>query len=139
MVFTHLPSAIFLALIAIPNSLPLALMFLVLRACTQMMDVAPRSAFLAAVVLPHERTAVMGLINVVKTSAQSLGPLITGVMAGKHMIWVSFVTAGSLKACYDLGMLAVFAGHKTHEERAEEERQAEEEETLRESEDPNER
>ena len=35
--------------------------------------------------------------------------------------------AGSLKATYDLGMLAVFAGHKTHEERAEERRRAEEE------------
>jgi hypothetical protein len=82
------------------------------------MDVAPRSAFLAAVVLPNERTAVMGFINVVKTSAQSLGPFITGVLAGHKLFWVSFVLAGSLKATYDLGMLAVFAGHKTHEERA---------------------
>ncbi|PSS07124.1 hypothetical protein M430DRAFT_45943 [Amorphotheca resinae ATCC 22711] len=139
MVFTHLPSAIFLALIPIPNSLPLAMMFLILRSCTQSMDVAPRSAFLAAVVLPNERTAIMGLINVVKTSAQSLGPLITGILAAHNLFWVAFVAAGSLKATYDLGMLAVFAGHKTHEERAEEERLAEEQERLRESEDPNER
>lgn len=82
------------------------------------MDVAPRSAFLAAVVLPHERTAVMGFINVVKTSAQSLGPFITGLLAGQKLFWVAFVVAGSLKATYDLGMLAVFAGHKTHDERA---------------------
>jgi sugar phosphate permease len=139
MVFTHLPSAIFLALIPIPNSLPLAMMFLILRSCIQSMDVAPRSAFLAAVVLPNERTAIMGLINVVKTSAQSLGPLITGILAAHNLFWVAFVAAGSLKATYDLGMLAVFAGHKTHEERAEEERLAEEQERLRESEDPNER
>jgi sugar phosphate permease len=118
MVFTHLPSAIFLAFIGIPNTLPFAMMFLVLRACTQSMDVAPRSAFLAAVVLPNERTAVMGFINVVKTSAQSLGPFITGVLADHKLFWVAFVAAGSLKATYDLGMLAVFAGHKTHEERA---------------------
>jgi sugar phosphate permease len=118
MVFTHLPSAIFLGLIGVPNSLPYAMMFLILRACTQSMDVAPRSAFLAAVVLPNERTAVMGFINVVKTSAQSLGPLITGILAGHGLFWVAFVAAGSLKATYDLGMLAVFAGHKTHEERA---------------------
>ena len=102
------------------------------------MDVAPRSAFLAAVVLPNERTAVMGLINVVKTSAQSLGPFITGLLANYNLWWVAFVAAGSLKATYDLGMLAVFAGHKTHEDRAEEQRQAEEE-RLRESEDPDER
>lgn len=140
MVFTHLPSAIFLALIPIPNSLPFALTFLILRSCTQSMDVAPRSAFMAAVVLPHERTAVMGLINVVKTSAQSLGPLITGVLAQHNLFWVAFVAAGTLKATYDLGMLAVFAGHKTHDDRADEERRrAEQEEALRESEDPNER
>jgi sugar phosphate permease len=139
MVFTHLPSAIFLALIPIPNSLPFATMFIVLRSCTQSMDVAPRSAFLAAVVLPHERTAVMGVINVVKTSAQSLGPTITGILAHHGLFWVAFVTAGSLKATYDLGMLAVFAGHKTREEQDEEQRQAEEAEMLRESEDPNER
>jgi len=143
MVFTHLPSAIFLAMIPIPNSLPLAMMVLVLRACTQSMDVAPRSAFLAAVIRPNERTAIMGLINVVKTSAQSLGPTITGLLANNNMIWISFVVAGTLKATYDLGMLATFAGHKTYEDKEErrraEEREAEQNELLRESEDPNER
>ncbi len=89
------------------------------------MDVAPRSAFLAAVVLPSERTAVMGTINVVKTSAQSLGPLITGVLASKNLFWVAFVTAGSLKAAYDLGMLAVFAGTKPREEQQREAEQCE--------------
>jgi len=64
----------------------------------------------------------MGFINVVKTSAQSLGPLITGVLAERNLFWVAFLMAGSLKATYDLGMLAVFAGHKSREEREEEER-----------------
>ena len=94
--------------------------FVILRSCTQSMDVAPRSAFLAAVVLPHERTAVMGTINLVKTVAQTLGPLITGLLYDRKLYWVAFLVAGSLKACYDLGMLAVFVGHKTREERARE-------------------
>jgi len=117
MVFTHLPSGIFLALMPIPTSLPLAATFLILRSCTISMDSAPRTAFLAAVVLPHERTAVMGLLNVVRTSAQCIGPLISGVLAGKNAIGWAFVAAGCLKATYDLGMLAVFAGHKMREER----------------------
>lgn len=120
MVFTHLPSAIALALIGIPSSFPWAAFFVILRSCTQSMDVAPRSAFLAAIVLPNERTAIMGAINVVKTSAQSLGPLITGVLAGHNLFWVAFIMAGSLKATYDLGMLAVFAGHRSREEQEEE-------------------
>jgi sugar phosphate permease len=139
MVFTHLPSAIALALIPIPSSLPFAMLFLILRSCTQSMDVAPRSAFLAAVVLPEERTAVMGTINVVKTSAQSLGPFITGILANNKLFWVAFVMAGSLKATYDLGMLAVFANHKPREEQAAVSQAAAEEEMLRESEDPDER
>ena len=124
MVFTHLPSAIFLALIPIPNDVHLSLLFLILRSCSQSMDVAPRSAFLAAIVLPSERTAIMGLVNVVKTMAQSLGPLITGVLADRDLFWVSFVAAGSLKATYDLGLLAVFKNHER--EKADRERIAEE-------------
>jgi len=84
------------------------------------MDVAPRSAFLAAVVLPQERTAVMGFINVIKTSAQSIGPWITGLLAGRDIFWVAFMLAGAMKVTYDLGLLSVFAGHKTHEEREQE-------------------
>ncbi|KAF2094092.1 MFS general substrate transporter [Rhizodiscina lignyota] len=117
MVFTHLPSAIALALLGIPNSLPAAMVLLVFRACTQSMDVAPRSAFLAAVLLPNERTAVMGAINVIKTATQSIGPLITGVLVSKNLFWVAFLMAGSLKAVYDLSILAVFVNHQTREER----------------------
>jgi MFS family permease len=82
------------------------------------MDVAPRSAFLAAVILPNERTAVMGLINVVKTSASAIGPSVTGLLSDRGLIWICFVLAGSLKATYDLGILAVFAGHVSHEDKA---------------------
>ncbi|RAL04408.1 putative MFS transporter [Aspergillus ibericus CBS 121593] len=110
MVFTHLPSAVCLALIPVPAALPLALTFLVLRSCTQTMDVAPRSAFLAAALPSDRRTAIMGSINVVKTCAQSLGPLLTGVLANQGYFGLSFTIAGILKAVYDIGMLLSFAG-----------------------------
>ncbi|GIJ87147.1 hypothetical protein Asppvi_006051 [Aspergillus pseudoviridinutans] len=112
MVFTHLPSAICLALIPVPSALPAALTFLVLRACSQSMDVAPRSAFLAAALPPEKRTAIMGAINVVKTCSQSLGPLITGVLANHDLFGASFTLAGILKAIYDIGMLISFAGRE---------------------------
>jgi len=122
MVFTHLPSALFLALIPVPDDVRLSLLFLVLRSCTQSMDGPPRSAFLAAIVLPGERTAVMGLVNVVKSTAQALSPTLTGLLADRKLFWVAFVCAGTLKACYDLGMLALFQNHER--ERAERERLA---------------
>lgn len=117
MVFTHLPSAICLALIPVPSILPLALTFLILRACSQTMDVAPRSAFLAAALPPDRRTAIMGSINVVKTCAQSLGPLLTGILADRGVFGLSFTIAGILKAVYDIGMLLSFAGKEKQQRR----------------------
>ncbi|KAL8778860.1 MAG: hypothetical protein Q9213_007214 [Squamulea squamosa] len=116
MVFTHLPSAIFLALIPLPTTAFPAMVFLVLRACTQNMDQAPRQAFLAAAVLPNERTAVMGVVNVVKTLSQSGGPVMTGWLAEIKKFWIAFLIAGALKAGYDLAMLKMFLGYRSREE-----------------------
>jgi MFS family permease len=110
MVFTHLPSAIILALIPAPSSLGLTVFFLAARSSIASMDQAPRSTFLSAIMLPHERTAVMGIVNVVKTFSQSGGPVITGVLSNRGKFWVAFVVAGALKASYDLGLLTVFLG-----------------------------
>lgn len=108
MVFTHLPSAIFLSLMPLPASLWLTITLLVARASLNAMDQAPRSAFLAAVVLPEERTAVMGIVNTVKTMSQSSGPFLTGSLADSGRFWIAFVFAGALKAGYDIGLLTLF-------------------------------
>jgi len=116
MTFTHLPSAIFLALIPLPKpdgpGTWWAMGLLAMRACTQSMDQAPRQAFLAAAVLPEERTAVLGVVNVVKTLAQAGGIGCTGVLAGAGAWVVMFGGAGGLKASYDLLMLWMFLGMK---------------------------
>lgn len=129
MVFTHLPSAILLALIPVPSSVILAMAFLALRASMQSMDQAPRQAFLSALVLPNERTAVMGVLNVVKTLSQSGGPVATGWLASLNKFWIAFVVAGSLKAGYDLSMLKMFVGYKTQEDRAAQRREFQDEES----------
>lgn len=129
MVFTHLPSAILLALIPVPSNVILAMAFLALRASMQSMDQAPRQAFLSAVVLPNERTAVMGVLNVVKTLSQSGGPVATGWLASLNKFWIAFVVAGSLKAGYDLTMLKMFVGYKTQEDRAAQRREFQDEES----------
>ncbi|KAL6718647.1 hypothetical protein ACLMJK_002881 [Lecanora helva] len=116
MFFTHLPSSILAALIPLPSHVWLAMTFLILRSCLQNMDQAPRQAFLAAAVLPSERTAVMGVVNVVKTLAQSGGPVVTGWLAGMGKFWVAFLVAGALKAAYDLSMLWMFWGFRGREE-----------------------
>ena len=119
MVLTHVPASIALALLPVPNSAAVAVLLLAFRACTASMDQAPRQAFLAAAVLPGERTAVMGAVNVVKTLSQSTGPVVTGAFAERSLFWVAFVTAGALKLLYDFLILGMFLGYQTVEERAE--------------------
>lgn len=132
MVFTHIPASLALSLVPFPASVAVVMALLVFRACTNSMDQAPRQAFLAAAVLPGERTAVMGTVNVVKTLSQSLGPVVTGTLAGQDRFWIAFVMAGALKLSYDVLMLALFLGYRTQEERAEESVRAVEEEEERE-------
>ena len=120
MVFGHLPSTVFLALIPIPPAgiqfgSWLSMAFLALRACTQSIDQAPRQAFLAAAVLPGERTAVLGVVNIVKTFSQAGGIGSMGVLAGKKMWVVALVGAGVMKASYDLLLLWMFLGVKDRE------------------------
>lgn len=112
MVFTHTPSAIFLSLIPVPSNVGLATTFLFLRSSTSSMDQAPRQAFLAAAVLANERTAVMGVVNVVKTLAQSAAPTVTGAWASQGRFWIVFLVAGALKVAYDMSMLVMFLGFK---------------------------
>lgn len=109
MVLTHLPSSILLALLPLPSSLAWASTLIVGRALTSGMDQAPRSAFMSAFVPDHHRTRVLGLVNTVKTLAQSAGPTLTGWLTDQgHMGW-AFHLAGGLKAGYDLGLLAAFS------------------------------
>lgn len=119
MVLTHIPASLALTLFPFPNNVVVVIALMVIRASTNSMDQAPRQAFLAAAVLPGERTAVMGTVNVVKTLSQSVGPVVTGTLSGRGKFWIAFVMAGSLKIAYDVLMLGMFLGYRTQEERAE--------------------
>ncbi|KIV85121.1 hypothetical protein PV11_00856 [Exophiala sideris] len=118
MVFTHVPASLALAAIPLPNNAAVAITFLLFRASTNSMDQAPRQAFLAAAVQASERTAVMGIVNVVKTLSQSAGPVVTGIFAYRQMFGLAFIVAGALKIVYDILMLIMFLGYQTVEERA---------------------
>lgn len=119
MIFTHLPSAVFLSLVPFPPATTtgtwLAMAFLSFRACTQSMDQAPRQAFLSSAVLPAERTALLGVVNIAKTLAQAGGIGVSGVLAGERL-WIAMLGgAGAMKASYDLLMLWMFQGIKDRE------------------------
>lgn len=121
MVFTHLPSSVAVLLFPIPSNLALTVILFFIRAGLNNMDQAPRSAFIAAVVKPEERTAVMGITGTLRTLAATTGPTVTGLLAGNDRFWIAFVAAGALRIAYDLGLFAMFVNMKLyqHEEKEE--------------------
>lgn len=136
MVFTHLPSSAAVLFFPFPHSIHLTVALFFLRTGLNNMDQAPRSAFIAAVVKPEERTAVMGITSMLRTLAATAGPSVTGLLAGHKRFWVAFVAAGSLRIGYDLGLWAMFINMKLfqHEkvddkdDKGDERRQGDEEE-----------
>ena len=121
MVFTHIPSSTSVLLFPFPNNIWLAVALFFVRTGLNNMDQAPRSAFIAAVVKPEERTAVMGITGMVRTLASAAGPSVTGLLAGNDHFWIAFVVAGALRLAYDLGLWTMFVNMKLyqHEEREE--------------------
>jgi MFS family permease len=78
------------------------------------MDQGPRAAFIAAVVRPEERTAVMGITSTLRTLAATIGPSLTGFLADTDRFWIAYVIAGALRIGYDLGLFYLFIGIKMH-------------------------
>lgn len=112
MVFTHLPSSIATLFIPLPTTVGWTVSILLFRAALNSMDQAPRTAFIAAVVKPEERTAVMGITSMVRTLAMSLGPSITGVLSGNGAFWIAFLATGTCRITYDLGLWVLFVNVK---------------------------
>jgi MFS family permease len=112
MVFTHLPSSIASAFIPLPSSVGWTVGLMLFRASLNSMDQAPRTAFIAAVVKPQERTGVMGITSMVRTLASSLGPSITGLLSGSGNFWVAFLATGICRITYDLGLWVLFVNVK---------------------------
>ncbi|HVB82080.1 MAG TPA: MFS transporter, partial [Candidatus Binataceae bacterium] len=108
MVFTHIPSSIFLMLAALAPNANLALGLLLARAALSQMDVPTRNAYVMAVVTPPERTAAASFTAVPRSLASALGPTLAGVLLGSGWPALPLLACGLLKIGYDLGLLATF-------------------------------
>lgn len=115
MVFTHIPSSAAVLFFPLPNSIALTVVLLFIRTGLNNMDQAPRSAFIAAVVKPEERTAALGITSMLRTLGGTTGPSVTGILAGNDRFWIAFVAAGALRLSYDLGLWAMFVNMKLYQ------------------------
>ncbi|EFE36350.1 MFS transporter, putative [Trichophyton benhamiae CBS 112371] len=112
MVFTHLPSSLAVLLLPVPQNVGLTIALLFIRTGLNSMDQGPRAAFIAAVVKPGERTAVMGITAMLRTLGSTIGPSLTGFLADTDKFWIAFVVAGALRVAYDLGLFYLFVDLK---------------------------
>ncbi|WP_264715154.1 MFS transporter [Limobrevibacterium gyesilva] len=116
MVFTHLPSSVFLILAAVAPTLPLAVALLVLRSLLSQMDVPTRSSYVMAVVEPAERPAAASLTAVPRSLASALSPALAGWALSVSPFGWPLVCAGVLKIVYDLALLRQFQAVRPPEE-----------------------
>ena len=108
MVFTHIPSSMFLIAAAFASSLEVALTLLLARSLLSQMDVPTRSAFVMNVVTPEERPAAASFTAVPRSLAAAASPSLTGVMFAAGAMAAPLVICGVLKIAYDLALLAAF-------------------------------
>lgn len=116
MVFTHLPANVFCVLAALMPTLPLAVLFLLLRAALSSMDVPARSSYVMAVVSPAERPAAASLTAVPRSLAAAVSPALAGYLLTLTSFGWPLVVCGALKIAYDLTLLGMFQKIKPPEE-----------------------
>jgi len=116
MVFTHLPSNLFLLLAGIMPTAPLAVFFLLLRALLSQMDVPARQAYVMAMVPREERAAASSVTNVPRSLASAIAPLLAGALLDRSDFGWPLLCAGGIKAAYDLLLFAQFSRRMPGEE-----------------------
>jgi MFS family permease len=116
MVFTHLPSNVFLVLVPLMPTLGAAVALLLARSALSQMDVPTRSSYVMAVVPPPERAAAASVTSVPRSLASAAGPVFAGYLLSLSTFGWPLVVAGSLKAIYDLLLLAMFRTIRPPEE-----------------------
>ena len=117
MVFTHVPSNIFLILVPLMPNLPLAIGMLLARFSISQMDVPTRQSYTMAVVAPDERSAASGVTTIARSVGAALSPSLAGLLMAVPVLFsVPFFLAGGLKLVYDFLLYRSFRALKPPEE-----------------------
>lgn len=118
MVFTHLPSSLFLILIPFAPTFALAIILLLARGALSQMDVPTRSSYVMAVAPPEERAAAASATSVPRSLAATISPLLAGSLLSVSTFGWPLVIAGGLKILYDVLLFARFRNLRPPEEQA---------------------
>jgi MFS family permease len=116
MVWTHLPSSLFLiAAPAAPNAAIASALFLARESLVEM-DVPTRQSYVMAVVPPAQRTVASGVTNLTRNIAWAIGPAVAGVVMQHIALAGPLVIGGALKIGYDVLLYRAFRHVRPPEE-----------------------
>src|SRR5467141_2617926 len=118
MVFTHLPSNLFLILIPFAPDLATAIGLLLARSALSQMDVPTRASYVMAVGAPEERPAAASITAVPKTFAWAAGSIISGYLLTLSSFGWPLLIGGVIKGVYDILLLIKFQKVRPPEEAA---------------------
>ena len=116
MVFTHIPSSLFLLAAAFAPSAILAIVFWQCRAFLGQMDVPTKDSYTMAVINPEERVAMASLNMVSRSAAGAIGPTVTTAIWNITAAWTPLVGSAFLKIGYDISLYFMFRNVRPPEE-----------------------
>jgi len=116
MVFTHIPSSLFLIAVPFAPGIKSAIILFLLRESMVEMDVPTRQSYVMAVVKPHERTYASGITNLTRTVAWAAAASVAGAMMQHLSFSAPLIAGGGLKITYDVLLYRGFRHRKPPEE-----------------------
>jgi MFS family permease len=117
MVFTHLPSSIFLIAAAFAPSATWAIVLFLLRESLVEMDVPTRQSYVSAVVRPSERTFASGVTNLTRNLSWAAASSVAGLFMQRIAFSAPLLLGGGLKIVYDVLLWRAFRHVKPPEEK----------------------
>ena len=117
MVFSHIPSNVFLIAVAVAPTPLSAVVLLLCRQSLSQMDVPTRQSYVMAIVDESDRTAAAGITSTARTVTSSVSPSLAGFAMANIWIGAPLVAAGTLKLAYDFLMYTMFRKVRPPEER----------------------
>jgi len=116
MVFTHLPSSLFLMAVPFAPSFKWAVLLFLCREALVEMDVPTRQSYVAAVVKPSERTFASGVTNLARNLFWAVGSGVAGLSMQALSFSAPLLLGGGSKLLYDMLLFRSFRKLKPPEE-----------------------
>jgi MFS family permease len=116
MVFTHIPSSLFLMAIPLAPAFKWAVVLFVCRESLVEMDVPTRQSYVAAVVQPNERTFASGITNLARNVFWAVGSTLAGFLMQTVTFSAPLLVGGGSKITYDVLLYRSFRKIKPPEE-----------------------